>query len=91
MSTPHPVYPFLQVSDSDGTVTYAATQEYDFLAFLELMRDRPDVAERVTRVALDADLDSLEKSGAIAFINKVDADVSPSLCYEGRVLFTDWV
>ena len=68
MSTPHPLYPFLQFSNSDGGITYEATQAFDFSAFLELIRDYPEVVAPVHRVVLDVELDSTEKSGAIGFI-----------------------
>ena len=69
MSTPHPLYPFLQIRTSDGGITYKATQEYDFLAFLGLIRDRADIVAPVNRVVLDVEFDSAENSGAIEFMD----------------------
>jgi len=67
MSTPHPTYPFLQIRTSDGAITFEATQAFDFSAFLELIRDYPEVVAPVHRVVLDVEFDSEENSGAIEF------------------------
>ena len=78
MSTPHPLYPFLQIRTDGGAVTYEATQEYDLSAFLELIRDRPEVVVPVIRVVLDVEMDSTEKSGAIEFVDDLGLGIDES-------------